>query len=193
MGWIYLLLILCITALVAFPYERIAVKRFLTMKKIARLCKEKNINFKIMNRVYPFSKNKRNEFDCIMRVGKTVIPIKFFSATDSRSTIIFDRSGKLCISRSYRKPISKADKAEYKTVKHYGKLPSMRISKKIIGERYRCFPIFLNEPSFRQTLMIDESKRIHDFYDLNEKVAGCNFISADTLPELLSIYTSEEE
>lgn len=189
---LYLLLVLCLAALVAYPYERVALKRFLTVRKIARLCKERNIKFKVINRAYPFSKNKRNEFDCILRIGKTVIPVKFFSAVDTEATIILDSSGKICIRRAYREPLCRDKKRKDRVIKKYGRLPSMKIGKSIVGDRYTCFPVFLNEPRFASVLKRDEKGNISDFYDGSSKIAGCNFIDSDTLPALISLYTDRD-
>ena len=66
----------------------------------------------------------------------------------------------------------------------------MKISKKIIGARYTCFPVFLNEPPFERVLFRDDSGNISTFYDNTHKVAGCNFVDSGVLADLLEVYKS---
>ena len=185
---IYILILLSLAALVAIPYERVALGRISAIRKIKKLCRARDINFMVINRAYPITLNKKNEFDFIFRIDKTVVPVKFFSATEKNSTILFDRSGKICTVSQYKKPLSRNGKAQVKTVKRYGKLPNMKINKKIVGERNTCFPVILNEPKFSKVLFRDEKGQISDFYDGDHLVAGCNFMDKTVLSELISMY-----
>ena len=184
---LYIFVFLLIFAIVLFPYERVAFCRIKAVRKIAALCKERNINFKIMNRVYPFSKNKRNEFDFIIRIDNTLIPVKLFSATDKKSTIILESSGKMCIMEKHIEPLSRDGKKKVTSIKNYGRMPNMKISKKIVGERYRCFPVILNEPSFCKVLFRDASGNVSNFYDGAHEIAGCNFVDRGVLADLIEI------
>ena len=177
----YILLLLLVLSLVLWPYERVMLERIITVFKISRLCRKRDIKFKVLNRVYPFSFNTSNEFDFILRIDKTVIPVKFLSSTWGGSTVIFDHSGRMCTVRKYVMPLSRDEKKKIKTVKKYQKIPNMRISKKIIGERFRCFPIFLNAPSFENVLYRDERGNISSFYDGAHKILGCNLVDFDVL------------
>ena len=185
---IYFLILLVLLALVAIPYERVVFGRIAVVRKIKKLCRERDINFMVINRAYPITHNKKNEFDFIFRIDKTVIPVKFFSATDKNSTILLDSSGKICTVSQYKKPLSQDGNIQIKTVKKYGKLPNMKINKKMIGERNTCFPVILNEPKFSRVLFRNERGEISDFYDGNHRVAGCNFMDKTVLSELISIY-----
>ena len=183
-----LLIFLAIISVILFPYERVAFCRIRAVRKIAVLCRERKINFKVINRAYPFSTNKRNEFDFIIRIDKTLVPVKLFSATDRKSTIILDSSGRTCIIGRHREPLSRDGNKKITTTKAYSKLPNMKISKKIVGERYGCFPVFLNEPSFDKVLFRDASGKVSNFYDGAYEVAGCNFVDREVLADLIEVY-----
>ena len=185
---IYFLILLSVLSLVLMPYERVALGRIFAVRKIKKLCRERDINFKIINRAYPITRNKKSEFDFIFRIYKTVVPVKFFSATDKNSTVLLDRSGKTCTARQYKKSLSRDGSIPLKTVKKYGRLPNMRINRKIVGERNTCFPVFLNEPKFSRVLFRNERGEISDFYDGNHRVAGCSFMDKDLLLDLISVY-----
>ena len=184
---IYFLLLLSLLALAALPYERVALGRIFVVRKIKKLCCERDIKFMVINRAYPIVRNKKNEFDFVFRIDNTVVPVKFFSSTDKNSTLLLDRAGKICIVSRYRKPLSLDGKLQVKTVKKYGRLPNMKINKKIIGERNTCFPVFLNEPTFSRVLFRNEGGEISNFYDGNDRVAGCNFMDKTILAELISM------
>ena len=141
-----------------------------------------------MNRAFPFSKNKRNEFDFIIRIDNTLIPVKLFSAMDKKSTIILESSGKMCIMGKHIEPLSRDGNKKITTSKTYGRMPNMKISKKIVGQRYRSFPVFLNEPSFSKVLFRDASGNISNFYDGAHEIAGCNFVDRGVLADLIEIY-----
>ena len=185
---IYFLILLSVLSLVLMPYKRVALGRIFAVRKIKKLCRERDINFKIINRAYPITRNKKSEFDFIFRIDKTVVPVKFFSATDKNSTVLLDRSGKTCTARQYKKSLSRDGSIPLKTVKKYGRLPNMRINRKIVGERNTCFPVFLNEPKFSRVLFRNERGEISDFYDGNHRVAGCSFMDKDLLLDLISVY-----
>ena len=145
---LYILILLGLLSIVMFPYERVAVCRIRAVRKIAVLCRERDINFKVINHLYPFSRNKNSTFDFIIRIDNTVIPVKFFSATERKTTMILDNSGKICIAGKYRDPLSRSMEKQFKTVKRYDSLPVMKISKKIIligdgkkKKHYLCYLI----------------------------------------------------
>ena len=168
-----------------WPFVRVVVRRFLAVRRISKICKDKEINFKILNHRYLFSSNNNDKFDFILRIEKTIIPVKFFSATDRRSTIILSQSGMLCIRKKIREPIGKDGNKSFRVVDKQGNFPSMRIEKKIIGDKMKCFPVFLNEPPFESVMLYDKTGNLSDFYDGFEKVAGCNFVDFSTFRELL--------
>ena len=188
---IYLLFLLFLLAFVCMPYERVVLGRIFATRKLKKLCQKRDINFMVLNRLYPITKNKKNEFDFVFRIDKTVVPVKFFSATDKNSSILLEQSGKACTLCQYKKPLSRDGKTQIKSVKKYGNLPNMKINKKIVGERNTCFPVFLNEPSFSKVLYKDDRGEITNFYDGNHRVAGCNFMDKTVLADLISMYESK--
>ncbi len=185
---LYLFVILCLGVLLSWQYERVAITRFITVLKVKKLCRERSIKFMVINKAYPFSKNQRNEFDFILRIGRTVVPVKFFSAISKSDTIIFDRTGKICFVRRYKRPFESDKRKMVKTVKTVKKMPVMRISKKAVGERDTCFPVFLNAPSHNAVLLRDERGNISNFYDGPNRVLGCNFLDSKTFLELIRVY-----
>ena len=188
---IYVLLLLSLLALVGMPYERVVLGRILATRKIKRLCQKRDISFMVINRLYPITKNKKDEFDFAFRIDKTVVPVKFFSATDKNSAILLEQSGKTCTLFQYKKPLSRDGKKQIQSVKKYGNLPNMKINKKMVGDRNTCFPVFLNEPSFSKVLFKDDKGEISNFYDGNHRVAGCNFMDKAVLAELISMYENK--
>ena len=52
----YLLMLLAVISLIFWQYERVVIARIITVSKIAKLCRKRDINFKVLNRIYPFSK-----------------------------------------------------------------------------------------------------------------------------------------
>ena len=188
MFFVYILICFLLICIVLWPYERVAILRIRAVRRIAALCRAKNINFKVINHAYPFSKNSRNEFDFIIRIDKTLIPVKLFSSTERKTTMILDGLGKICIVRKYREPLSRDGKKKVSTIKSFDRLPTMRISKKIVGDRFRCFPVILNEPAFGAVLFKDNSGNVSSFYDGSHKVAGCNFVDSNVLADLIEMY-----
>ena len=69
----------------------------------------------------------------------------------------------------------------------------MRISKKIIGNRYKCYPVLLNEPGFASLKLADEKGGLCDFYETGGKIAGCNLIDAKTFLDLVLSYSDVKE
>jgi len=189
---IYVLILLCLISLVVWPYERVAVRRIAAVRRISKICAEREINFKILNHAYFLSSNKTDKFDFILRIEKTVIPVKFFSSADKRSTIILTQSGKISIRRKIRDPFGRGGKSNYRIVEKKDVFPSMRIEKKIIGDKLKCFPVLLNEPPFETIYTVDKNGDISEFYDMNRQVAGCNFVDTETFEELLALYTNRK-
>ncbi len=185
---LYIIVILCLAALVLLPYERIVLSRIFTVMKIKRLCRKNDVDFKIINKFYPFAKNLKNEFDFLLYIGRTTLPVKIFSAHYSTDTIIFDRSGKICIVRQYREPLSHNGRKKTKTVRKVKKMPSMRLNKKLIRTSGYCFPIFLNAPANKKVLIADERGNLSSFYDGAYKIEGCSFMEMKTLAELISMF-----
>lgn len=190
---IYCLLLLILAGLILSPYISVAIGRFVTLHKISKLCREKEISFKVMNAFYPFSPNKRDRFDFIMRIGNTVIPVKFFSATDRSSTLIIARTGKICIARAFGMPFSRDGRKRKKIIKKYGSIPTLKIEKNIIGQKFTRFPMILNEPSFAFVRRIDENGKNVDLYSTSARVGGCTFTDSSTLIDLICAYSSEEK
>ena len=189
---VYIFLLVFVLSLIFWQYEAIVIRRFIITKKISRLCKEKDLNFKVINKLYPFSNNKRDEFDFVLRIDKTVIPVKLFSAVSRKSTIIIDHLGKICIVKGYRKPLSRDNKKQMKTLRIYGAIPKMKISKRIVGDRYTCFPIILNEPKFERVLYRDKQGNILNFYEGTRQVMGCSFVDSKILTDLIDVYKGME-
>ena len=188
----YLLLLLLMITLVLWQYERVVLCRILALGRIRKICRERNIKFKVLNHAYFLSSNKNNKFDFILRIEKTVIPVKFFSALDSSSCVILDQSGKIHVRRRVRELLGKDGKANYQTFERTDTLPYMRIEKKIIGERMKCFPIFLNEPPYRTVFFADAKGQISEFYDVSTQIVGCNFADSKTIEDLIILYSNTE-
>ena len=189
----YLLLLFLLATLVLWQYERVALYRILALRRIKRICRERNIKFKVLNHTYFLSSNKNSKFDFILRIEKTVIPVKFFSAVDKRSTVILDQAGKIHIRRKVRELLGKDGKANYRLWEKTEGLPYMRIEKKIIGEKMKCFPIFLNEPSYENIFFAYANGEISEFYDVSKQVAVCNFADSRTFEDLITLYINREE
>ncbi len=185
---LYLFVILCLAVLLSWQYERIVITRVITVIKIKKLCRERGVKFMVVNRAYPFSKNQSDKFDFILKIGRTVVPVKFFSAISKRDTIIFDRTGKICFVRRYKKPFVSDKRKMFKTVKTVKKMPVMKIGKKAVFGRDTCYPVFLNAPSHNTVLQRDERGNISNFYDGVNRVLGCNFIDCKTFLELIMVY-----
>ena len=189
----YMLLLLLIVTLVLWQYERVALYRILAIRRIRNICHERNIKFRILNHTYFLSSNKNSKFDFILRIEKTVIPVKFFSAVDKNSTVILEQSGKIHIRRKVRELLGKGGRANYRLWEKTEDLPYMRIEKKIIGEKMKCFPIFLNEPPYDNIFFADTDGQISEFYDVSKQVAGCNFADSRTFEDLITLYFNREK
>ena len=189
----YILLLLLFATLISWQYERVALRRIFALRRIRKICREKNIKFKVLNHAYFLSSNMNNKFDFILRIEKTVIPVKFFSSLDKNSTAIIDQAGKIHIRRKVRELLGRDGKAEYRSWENIQDLPYMMIEKRIIGERMKCFPVFLNEPPYGTVFYSDTSGGISEFYDVSKQVAGCNFVDARTFEDLITLYMNREE
>lgn len=188
---LYLFVILCLAVLISWQYERIVITRIITVIKIKKLCSKRGIKFILINKLYPFSKNQRNEFDFVIKIGRTVVPVKFFSAISKSDTIIFDRTGKICFIKRYKKTFESDQRKMFNIVKKVKKMPVMKISKRAVSNRDTCFPVFLNAPSHNTVLLRDEKGNISNFYDGPNRVLGCNFIDCETLLSLIRVYDGE--
>lgn len=189
----YILLLLLFATLISWQYERVALRRIFALRRIRKICREKNIKFKVLNHAYFLSSNMNNKFDFILRIEKTVIPVKFFSSLDKSSTAIIDQAGKIHIRRKVRELLGRDGKAEYRSWENIQDLPYMMIEKRIIGERMKYFPVFLNEPPYETVFYSDTSGEISEFYDVSKQVAGCNFVDARTFEDLITLYMNREE
>lgn len=189
---LYVLLLIVILAAVFWQYVRVFFSRVLTLLKIEKLCRENEIAFKLINNSYAFAKNNSDSFDFLLRVGDTVIPVKFYSALSKKSVLTIDRSGKACISEAYRKPLSRSNKKEASIVKKYTRLPNMKIKKNMISKKYTCIPIFLNEPEFHSVRVLVEGGKPRDIHDESSLVGGCNWFDRDTFTSLLMLYGEKE-
>ena len=185
---LYITVILCLAALVFLPYEMVMLSRIFAVMKIKRLCRKNDVEFKIINKFYPFSKNSNNKFDILLYIGRTTMPIKFFSSLYTTDTIIFDRWGKICTVRQYREPLSRDGRKKLKTVRTVKKMPSMRLNKKLIRTSGYCFPVLLNVPSSKKVFICDEKGNLSSFYDGAFKIEGCTFMEMSTLADLISMY-----
>ena len=189
---LYLFVILLIASLVGWQYERIVIARIITVLNVKKLCRKRKIKFVLTNKSYPFSNNQKNTFDFILKIGRTVIPVKFFSAVSKSDTIIFDKTGKICFVRRYKRAFERDRKKMAKVVKTVKKMPTMRLSKRAVSERDTCFPVFLNVPCHNKVLIRDERGNISNFYDGPNRVLGCNFIDSKTFLELIAVYDEDK-
>ena len=189
----YLVLLIALVSLILGQYIRVALCRILTLRRIRKICSERNIKFKVLNHTYFFSSNNRDKFDFILRIGKTVIPVKFFSAVDKKATVILEQSGNIHIRKKVRQLLGKNGKAEYRLLENTKALPSMMIEKRIIGEKMKCFPIFLNEPPYETIFFADANGEVSEFYDVSNRVAGCNWADSKTFKDLIMLYINRED
>ena len=184
---LYLFVIVCLAALLLWQYERVVITRILTVSGIKKLCRKRGIKFILINKTYPFSRNQKNDFDFVLKIGKTVVPVKFFSAISKSDTIIFDKTGKICFIRRYKRAFENDTRSAERTVKTVKKMPEMRLSKKLVSERESTYPVFLNAPSHTTVLFRDNTGNIRNFYDGPNRVCGCNFIDSKTFLELIRV------
>lgn len=189
----YLVLLILLVCLILWQYIRVMFCRILTLRRIRKICSERNIKFKVLNHTYFFSSNNRDKFDFILRIGKTVIPVKFFSAVDKKATVILEQAGNIHIRKKVRQLLGKNGKAEYRLLENTKPLPSMMIEKRIVGEKMKCFPMFLNEPPYETIFFADARGEVSEFYDVSNRVAGCNWADSKTFEDLIMLYINREE
>ena len=77
---IHITVLLCLAALVLWPYIRIVLFRILALLKIKKACRDNDVEFKLLNKAFAFSSNDKNNFDFLIYVGRTTVPVKFFSS-----------------------------------------------------------------------------------------------------------------
>ena len=186
----YLFFTLFLLVLIFWQYIRVSLSRVRLFRKIKALCEENGIAVKLINGSYFLAKNTNDSFDFLLKVGNTVIPVKFYSALTKTSVALIDPSGKICIRDYYRKALSKSGKREGKVIKKYAKLPSMKIKKNIISKNYTWYPVFLNEPAFSSVKVSDKSGEVREIEETDALVAGCRWLDRDTLVSLLVLYAT---
>lgn len=191
MIFLYLLLLLLILSLELWQYERVAIKRACTLIRVKRLCKKKSIKFKLINPFFAFSKNSRDEFDFMLKIGKTVIISKFYSALDTHSIAMIEPTGKICVKRKVREPLLREEKRKYRIVQEISSLPSMKAKKDMISKRYTCFPVILNEPEFSSLVIKEPSGELKEVFDSNILVGGCRWLDANTFISLIEVYSED--
>lgn len=173
MAFLYLLVLFAIIGLLALPYEKIIIKRIIITKKIRKICNSNDIKFKVINRFYPFSKNTRDKFDFLMRIGNTVYPIKLYSARNPSATLVIDPSGDAIVREKVREPLSRDGKRSNKILERKIIVPKMKIKSNTISKRFECVPIYLNEPSYSTVLISDGQGSYESSSKRNIRICGC--------------------
>lgn len=189
----YIILLLAVLCLIFWQYIRAAISRMATYHEVKRICHANKIDIKLMNSSYAISKNKNDGFDFILKIGNTVLPVKFYSALSTRDTAYIDPRGRVCVRGIYRKPLSRSGRPEGQAVKRFYKLPSMKIRKDIISKNYTIYPVFLNEPPFKSVRLIDKAGKNVDIFDTNGVVTGCRWLDKDVFISLIYAYASKIE
>lgn len=189
----YIILLLAVLSLIFWQYIRAALARIRTYRFIKKVCVANKIDIKLMNGSYAVSKNKNDGFDFILKIGNTVLPVKFYSALSTRDTAYIDPRGRVCVRGIYRKPLSRSGRPEGQAVKRFYTLPSMKIRKDIIAKEYTTYPVFLNEPAFKAVRLVDRSGKSTDIYDTNGVVAGCRWLDKETFLSLIYAYARKKD
>ena len=189
----YTVLLIGVLSLIFWQYIGAALSRIATYREIKRLCQAGKIDIKLMNGSYFTAKNKNDGFDFILKIGNTVLPVKFYSALSTRDTAYIDPRGKVCVRGTYRKPLSRSGRPEGQAVKRFYRLPSMKIRKDFISKKYTIYPVFLNEPPFRSVKLVDKLGRSTDLYDTSGIVAGCRWLDKETFISLVYAYASKRK
>jgi len=193
MAFVYISIIALIAFRVFWQYLRAAAFRIITYLKIKKICRAGKIDIKLMKKGFAFSKNKNDSFDFILKIGNTVLPVKFYSALSTRDTAYIDRRGKVCVRGIYRKPLSRTGKPAWRPVNRFYRLPSMRIRKDIISKNYKIYPVFLNEPAFKTVKVVERPGKSVDINETNLVVAGCRWLDKDTFISLIYAYAAKKE
>jgi hypothetical protein len=102
------------------------------------------------------------------------------------------QSGKITVRMKRRAFLSNTDAGRYKLIEKTDSIPYMRIKKDIIGDRFKCFPILLNEPPFETMYSINEKGELCEFYEASGRVAGCHIMDSKTLEELIAVYCEQQ-
>jgi hypothetical protein len=189
----YIILLLAVLSLIFWQYIRAALARIRTYRFIKKVCVANKIDIKLMNGSYAVSKNKNDGFDFILKIGNTVLPVKFYSALSTRDTAYIDPRGRVCVRGIYRKPLSRSGRPEGQAVKRFYALPSMKIRKDMISKNYTVYPVFLNEPAFKAVKLLDKAGKTTDIFDTNGVVAGCRWLDKDTLISLIAAYVRKNK
>lgn len=166
---LYIFVILLLLAAVFLPLERIVLKRVIFATKLRKICDKNNIKFKVINKFYAFSKNTNDKFDFLMRIGDTVFPIKYYSAKNKDSIFIITSKGKGLVRQERIDPFCRGDNKKTKIVDRAVKIPEMKIRSDMIGKKFGCEPIFLNEPSY-SGIMIKNRDNMFDVSKINYRV-----------------------
>ncbi len=181
----YIILLLAVLSLIFWQYIRAAISRIITYREVKKICQAGKIDIKLMNGSFAFAKNKNDGFDFILKIGNTVLPVKFYSALSTRDTAYIDPRGRVCVRGIYRKPLSRSGRAEGQAVKRFYRLPSMKIRKDIISKEYKIYPVFLNEPPFKSVKLVDKAGKTTDIFDTSGVVAGCRWLEKETFLSLI--------
>ena len=189
----YIILLIAVLCLIFWQYIRAAISRIAAYREIRRICNENDIDIKLLNSSYAISKNKNDSFDFILKIGNTVLPVKFYSALSTRDTAYIDPRGRVCVRGIYRKPLSRSGRLERQGVNRFYKLPSMKLRKDIISKEYVVYPVFLNEPAFSAVKVVDKGGKNTDILDTNGIVAGCRWLDRDTLLSLIYAYSQKKK
>ena len=188
----YIILLLAVLCLIFWQYIRAALARIRTYTFIKKVCNANKIDIKLMNASYFAAKNKNDGFDFILKIGNTVLPVKFYSALSTRDTAYIDPRGRVCVRGIYRKPLSRSGRPEGQGVKRFYKLPSMKIRKDIISKDFTIYPVLLNEPAFKAVKRVDKDGKTTDLYDTNGVVAGCRWLDKNTFFSLVVAYAKKK-
>ena len=193
MVFVYIFLLSLLLFRVFWQYLRAAAFRTVTYLRIKKICRAGKIDIKLMNKNFAFSRNKNDGFDFILKIGNTVLPVKFYSALSTRDTAYIDSRGRVCVRGIYRKPLSRSGKPEIRPVNRFYKLPLMKIRKDIISKNYKIYPVFLNEPVFKAVKVVDKAGKTADINETNLVVAGCRWLDKKTFISLIYAYASKRE
>lgn len=175
--FLYSALLLTLAVLISFPYIRVAYRRLMFIRGLREYCLKEDIKFRLLNKFAVCSSNTNQNFDFILRVGKTAIPVKFYSAVHPHSTLIMGRAGKACERRKVRDVLPRTGEAENKTLNYGKSLPRPRIKKAWIGDRHTCLPVVLNYPQYA-SVMTESGDGVITEADSSTTVSGCRWLSS---------------
>ncbi len=181
---LYIFLLLLVVSLVLWPYIRIVFLRWHIVHKLEKLCRKGDMELEILNNKYAFAKNERAEFDLVITVGSTVIPIKLYSSFMPHSVLYFDATGRGQIRQKCREPLSADGERAERVIKQATKLPIIK-ARRETPKKVKLFPVFLNEPSFDSVRLCDASSQ-KELLGTEHLACGAHWMRASMLLSLLN-------